>query len=73
MTLTELARAYYSEGCRGHPVSLSQSKKLFLKDLRFGNGRFKSLKVLLRRMGWYENRRLTRPQLQLIYARLGDV
>lgn len=73
MTLTALAKAYYSEGCRGRPIGLSQAKSLFLRDLRFGNGRFKSLRSLLKRMGWYGNRRLTRPQLQLIYARLGDI
>ena len=72
MTLSDLARAYYSDGCRGHPVGLRQSQKLLLNDLRYGNGKFKPLRSLLKRMGWYENRRLTRPQLQLIYNRLGE-
>ena len=40
MTLTDLARAYYSEGVRGNPIGLSQAKSLFLRDLRFGNGKF---------------------------------
>ncbi len=73
MTLTQLAKLYYSEGCRGEPVGSRQSKKLFLRDLNFGNGKFKSIKSLLKRMGWHENRKLTQPQLQVIYARLGDV
>ena len=47
MTLTELARAYYSEGVRGNPISLTHSKRLFLRDLRFGNGKFKPLRALL--------------------------
>lgn len=72
MTLTDLARAYYSEGVRGSPIGLRQSQKLLLNDLLYGNGKFKPLRALLKRMGWYEKRRLTRPQLQLIYARLGD-
>lgn len=72
MTLTELARTYYPEGVRGNPISLPQSKKLFLCDLRFGNGKFKAIRVLLKRMGWYPGRRLTPAHLQLIYARLGD-
>lgn len=72
MTLSSLARAYYSEGCRGNPVSLSQSKKLFLKDLRYGNGKFKPLKSMLKRMGWHENKRLTPKQISLIIARLGE-
>jgi len=57
---------------KGSPIGLRQSKKLFLRDLRYGNGKFKPLRSLLKRMGWYENRRLTKPQLQLIYARLGE-
>lgn len=72
MTLTELAGIYYTEGMKGSPIGLRQSKKLFLRDLCYGNGKFKPLRSLLKRMGWYENRRLTRPQLQLIYARLGE-
>ena len=45
---------------------------LFLRGLIYGNGKFKAIRALLKRMGWYENRRLTKPQLQLIYARLGE-
>jgi hypothetical protein len=72
MTLTELARAYYSEGVRGAPIGLSQAKSLFLRDLRFGNGKFKPLRALLKRTGWYENKRLSQKQIDLIVARLGD-
>ncbi|MBR4709107.1 MAG: hypothetical protein IKP30_03255 [Bacteroidaceae bacterium] len=71
-TLAELARAYYQEGCRGRPISDRHSRRLFHQDLLFGNGKFKAIRALLKRMGWYENRRLTKPQLQLIYARLGE-
>jgi|GEM_PF-3366350 len=45
---------------------------LFLRGLLYGSGKFKQLRSLLKRMGWYENRRLTKPQLQLICARLGE-
>jgi hypothetical protein len=71
MTLTELARAYYSEGVRGNPISLRQSKRLFLKDLHFGNGKFKPLRAMLKRTGWYENKRLSQKQIDLIVKRLG--
>ena len=71
MTLTDLARAYYSEGVRGIPISLRHSKRLFLKDLRFGNGKFKPLRTLLKRTGWKAERPLTKRQVDLIVARLG--
>lgn len=71
MTLTELARVYYSEGVRGNPISLTHSKRLFLRDLRFGNGKFKPLRTLLKRTGWYENKRLSQKQIDLIVKRLG--
>ena len=72
MTLSQLALLYYKEGCRGHPIKSSQSRLLFSQDLCFGNGKFKAIRVLLKRMGWYPGRRLTPAHLQLIYARLGD-
>ena len=72
MTLTGLARAYYSEGMKGEPIGLRQSKKLFLRDLRFGNGKFKPLRTLLKRTGWKAERPLTKRQIDLIVARLGE-
>lgn len=72
MTLTELARVYYPEGMKGEPIGLRQSKKLFLRDLRFGNGKFKPLRAMLKRTGWYENKRLSQKQIDLIVARLGE-
>lgn len=71
MTLTDLARAYYSEGMKGEPIGLRQSKKLFLRDLRFGNGKFKPLRTLLKRTGWKAERPLTKRQIDLIVKRLG--
>ena len=71
MTLTDLARAYYSEGVRGNPISLTHSKRLFLRDLRFGNGKFKPLRTLLKRTGWKAERPLTKRQIDLIVKRLG--
>ena len=72
MTLTDLARAYYPEGMKGEPIGLRQSKKLFLRDLRFGNGKFKPLRTLLKRTGWKAERPLTKRQVDLIIARLGE-
>ena len=71
MTLTELARAYYTEGSRGYPISQRQKERLFLKDLRFGNGKFKPLRALLKRTGWKAERPLTKRQVDLIVKRLG--
>jgi hypothetical protein len=71
MTLTELARVYYPEGMKGEPIGLRQSKKLFLRDLRFGNGKFKPLRTLLKRTGWKAERPLTKRQVDLIVKRLG--
>ena len=71
MTLTDLARAYYPEGMKGEPIGLRQSKKLFLRDLRFGNGKFKPLRTLLKRTGWKAERPLTKRQIDLIVKRLG--
>ena len=45
MTLSQLALLYYKEGCRGHPVGESQSRRLFRDDLYFGNGKFKAIRV----------------------------
>jgi len=73
MTLSDLARAYHPEGCRGHPVGLRRSQELFRDDLYFGNGKFKAIRVLLKRMGWYPNRRLTPAHIQLIYSRLDEI
>ena len=71
MTLTDLARIYYPEGMKGEPIGLRQSKKLFLRDLRFGNGKFKPLRTLLKRTGWKAERPLTKRQIDLIVKRLG--
>lgn len=71
MTLTDLARAYYSEGMKGEPIGLRQSQKLLLNDLRFGNGKFKPLRALLKRTGWKAERPLTKRQIDLIVKRLG--
>ena len=71
MTLTELARVYYSEGMKGEPIGLRQSQKLLLNDLRFGNGKFKPLRALLKRTGWKAERPLTKRQIDLIVKRLG--
>lgn len=71
MTLTDLARIYYPEGMKGEPIGLRQSKKLFLRDLRFGNGKFKPLRALLKRTGWKAERPLTKRQVDLIVKRLG--
>ncbi len=70
MTLSQLALLYYKEGCRGHPIKSSQSRLLFSQDLCFGNGKFKAIRVLLKRMGWYPGRRLTPAHIQLINSRL---
>lgn len=70
MTLSQLALLYYKEGCRGHPIKSSQSRNLFSNDLCFGNGKFKAIRVLLKRMGWYPGRRLTPAHIQLINSRL---
>ena len=72
MTLTQLALLYYKEGCRGHPIKSSQSRLLFSQDLCFGNGKFKAIRVLLKRMGWRAERPLTQRHLQLIYSRLDE-
>ena len=72
MTLTELARAYYPEGMKGEPIGLRQSQKLLLNDLRFGNGKFKPLRTLLKRTGWKAERPLSKRQIDLIVARLGE-
>ncbi len=72
MTLSQLALLYYKEGCRGHPVGESQSRRLFRDDLYFANGKFKAIRVLLKRMGWYPGRRLTPAHIQLIYSRLDN-
>ncbi len=71
MTLTDLARAYYPEGMKGEPIGLRQSQKLLLNDLRFGNGKFKPLRTLLKRTGWKAERPLTKRQIDLIVKRLG--
>ena len=71
MTLTDLARAYYPEGMKGEPIGLRQSQKLLLNDLRFGNGKFKPLRTLLKRTGWKAERPLTKRQVDLIVKRLG--
>ena len=71
MTLTDLARAYYPEGMKGEPIGLRQSQKLLLNDLRFGNGKFKPLRALLKRTGWKAERPLTKRQIDLIVKRLG--
>ena len=71
MTLTELARAYYPEGMKGEPIGLRQSQKLLLNDLRFGNGKFKPLRTLLKRTGWKAERPLSKRQVDLIVKRLG--
>ena len=71
MTLTELARAYYPEGMKGEPIGLRQSQKLLLNDLRFGNGKFKPLRTLLKRTGWKAERPLSKRQIDLIVKRLG--
>jgi hypothetical protein len=71
MTLSDLARIYYPEGMKGEPIGLRQSQKLLLNDLRFGNGKFKPLRALLKRTGWYENKRLSQKQIDLIVKRLG--
>lgn len=71
MTLTDLARIYYPEGMKGEPIGLRQSKKLFLRDLRFGNGKFKPLRALLKRTGWKAERPLSKRQVDLIVKRLG--
>ena len=72
MTLTDLARAYYPEGMKGEPIGLRQSQKLLLNDLRFGNGKFKPLRTLLKRTGWKAERPLSKKQIDLIVARLGE-
>lgn len=72
MTLTDLARAYYPEGMKGEPIGLRQSQKLLLNDLRFGNGKFKPLRTLLKRTGWKAERPLSKRQIDLIVARLGE-
>lgn len=71
MTLTDLARAYYPEGMKGEPIGLRQSQKLLLNDLRFGNGKFKPLRTLLKRTGWKAERPLSKRQIDLIVKRLG--
>lgn len=71
MTLTDLARIYYPEGMKGEPIGLRQSQKLLLNDLRFGNGKFKPLRALLKRTGWKAERPLTKRQIDLIVKRLG--
>ena len=71
MTLTELARVYYPEGMKGEPIGLRQSQKLLLNDLRFGNGKFKPLRTLLKRTGWKAERPLSKRQVDLIVKRLG--
>ena len=72
MTLSQLALLYYKEGCRGRPIGESQSRRLFREELKYGKRKFKAIRVLLKRMGWREERPLTQRQLQLIYARLGN-
>jgi hypothetical protein len=71
MTLTDLARIYYPEGMKGEPIGLRQSQKLLLNDLRFGNGKFKPLRTLLKRTGWKAERPLSKRQVDLIVKRLG--
>ena len=71
MTLSDLARIYYPEGMKGEPIGLRQSQKLLLNDLRFGNGKFKPLRTLLKRTGWKAERPLSKRQVDLIVKRLG--
>lgn len=72
ITLTTLARMYWSCGARGGNVSDRQRVRLFLMELKKTSRHRHTLYSSLKKHGWRRKRRISPALLSIIQSRLGE-